>query len=123
MEKNNKVGRSDVLGEYLRLMKMHQYKEYRYADTAKLEFKFNKEREQIAARKALNNPDVQKQMMELQQQLDSGEITQAQFDTLNPLRGLEEDHEFLEFSKSIGVDEDEIRSQLSDEDYNYLKTK
>ena len=36
---------------------------------------------------------------------------------------LEEDHEFLEFSKSIGVDEEEIRRQLSDEDYNYLKTK
>ena len=123
MEKKNKVGRADVLGKYLRLMKMNQYKEFRYKDTDQLEFKFNKEREQIAARKALNNPEVQKQMVELQRQLDSGEITQAQYDTLNPLQSLEEDHQFLEFSTSIGVDEEEIRRNLSDEEYAYLKSK
>ena len=123
MEKKNKVGRADVLGKYLRLMKMNQYKDFRYKDTDQLEFKFNKEREQIAARKALNNPEVQKQMVELQRQLDSGEITQAQYDTLNPLQYLEEDHQFLEFSTSIGVDEEEIRRQLSDEEYAYLKSK
>ena len=47
MEKKNKVGRADVLGKYLRLMKMNQYKDYRYKDTDQLEFKFIGERKLI----------------------------------------------------------------------------
>ena len=124
MDRKNKVGRSDVLGRYLRQMKMQEFSKYTYADTVRLEYSYNRQATDDASNAILSDEGAKARLAELQAQLDAGTITQAQFDTMNPMNGMVEvNKSFLEFSPSVGVDEDEIKQSLTQEDVDMLKTK
>lgn len=126
MEKKGVVSSAGVIGKYLRQMKMNQFKDYTYADTERLQFQAEKDKQAIAARLAQNDTAAREKMMELQQQLDAGEISQAQFDTLNPISQIAEgqdDNGFMEFAPSKDDNEDKILEQLSEDEVHYLRTK
>lgn len=124
MQQNNKVSRSDVLGRYVRYMKLGQNKNYYYSDTEKIRESYNKRKEQIRANLAMYDKETQRILLDLQEKLDQGLITQEQYDSQSPLNNSQNvEHEFLQFKKSIGEDEEEIRKQLSDDEYSQLQLK
>lgn len=117
------VGCDDVLGKYLRQMKIVQYAKYGYADTEQLEFKTNKERQDIIARQVAADASKSAELLKLQQQLDAGEISQAQFDTLSPLTANYDFDEptFNEVPKDL--DEEAILKDLEEEEIKMLRIK
>lgn len=72
-----KFGPKSVIGRYIRSMNMAQYKDYVYADSDKLNFQ-NKKVEQ---KEALQE-EQQKREEELLRQLEAGEISQSEYNTL-----------------------------------------
>lgn len=126
MEKKGVVSSAGVIGKYLRQMKMNQFKDYTYADTERLQFQAEKENEAIAARLALQSPEAREELNRLQQQLDAGEISQAQFDTLNPISRIADEQDangFIDFAPSKDDNEDKILEQLTEDEVHYLRTK
>lgn len=126
MEKKGVVSSAGVIGKYLRQMKMNQFRNYTYADTEKLQFQAEKDRQAIAARLAQNDPEAREKLLELQKQLDAGEISQAQFDTLNPINEISENQStggFIEFAPSKDDGENAILEQLTEDEINMLRRK
>lgn len=126
--KNGVVGSGEVLGKYLRLMKVAQYSKLRYKDSERLNYINGQEKNKIdeAARAIADDPVARKMMQELQAQLDEGKISQEQFDTLNPINHVEtpETGAFLPSVTEISSEKDkEILSQLSQEEVSYLRKK
>lgn len=109
-----KIGPKSVLGRYLRDMKLNQNAQYTFADTDKLNFKEQKTAQQLEREEA--------KKAELQTRLENGEISQAEFDTLTGEgSGVFAEQGFVpNFSQEY---EDNIRKQLTDEDYQYLLLK
>ena len=104
---------------------MTQYRNLTYADSARLAAEEEK-RQQDAARVNLASEDEQEEFMNLQAKLDAGEISQAEFDTLNPLmRGVErqQTRKYTFDQEEIGINEDDILEELTDEDKKMLATK
>lgn len=114
--KNGTVGPRSVIGKYLRSMKMTQYREYHYSDTDKLNFKDQKNAQQAAI--------TEEKMAELQEKLDKGEISQAEFDTYSAspeqITAMLTPQFIPDYSKE---NEEKIIEQLSDQDYQYLLFK
>lgn len=126
MEKKGVVSSSGVIGKYLRQMKMQQFKNYTYADTEKLQFQAEKDKQAVAARLAQNDTAAREKLLELQKQLDAGEISQAQFDTLNPINQIAEnqdDNGFVEFAPSQDDGENAILEQLTEDEITMLRRK
>ena len=126
--KNGVVGSGEVLGKYLRLMKVAQYSKLRYKDSERLNYINGQEKNKVdeAARAIADDPVARKMMQELQAQLDEGKISQEQFDTLNPINHVEtpETGAFLPSVTEISSEKDkEILSQLSQEEVSYLRKK
>lgn len=105
---------------------MTQYRNLSYADTARLAAEEEKRQQEAAARANLSSEDEQEEFMALQAKLDAGEISQAEFDTLNPLtRGIER-HQTRKYTfdqEQLSVNEDDILSELSEEEKKMLATK
>ena len=107
-------------------MNMTQYRNLTYADTARLAAEQEKRDQEAAARVNLSTEDEQEEFMNLQAKLDAGEISQAEFDTLNPLmRGVEryQGRKYTFDQEQIGINEDDILESLTDEDKKMLATK
>lgn len=86
-------GGGSVLGRYLRLMNMAQYRQYTYADTIPLSIKANEIKQSPAQTMGLTDEEAQEKFMELQTKLDAGEISQAEFETMNPLADVKSENE------------------------------
>ena len=105
---------------------MTQYRNLTYADSARLAAEQEKRDQEAAARVSLATEDEQEEFMNLQAKLDAGEISQAEFDTLNPLmRGVEryQGRKYTFDQEQIGVNEDDILAELTEEDKKMLATK
>lgn len=75
-----KFGPKSVIGRYIRSMNMAQYKDYTYADTDKLNFADRK-----ADQEALSQEEQERRNKleeDLRERLESGDISQAEYDTL-----------------------------------------
>lgn len=112
-----KFSSRSVIGKYIRTMKINQYKDYTYADSDKLNLEDAKA-EQRRAALSLDQEYEQK----LKEQLDNGEISQAQYETLSQTTKPFEDPN-SKFVKPVAVDEGKIRNELSDEEFQYLLFK
>lgn len=104
---------------------MQQYRNYTYADTVRLQVKMEKEQEEIAARTNPLTQQAQEEFAALQARLDAGEISQAEFDTLNPLtRGMDRiSKPVYTFAKDERITEEEILEQLSADEKKMLSQK
>lgn len=119
-----KFGPSSVIGQYIRLMNMTQYNQYTYEDTERLKAeKEQREAEEAARRETIrqNNAEFTEQ---LQQKLANGEISEAEFNTLNVADNeLESAANQTPAFYGAGTNEDEIMKSLSAEDQLYLISK
>ena len=116
-------GSASVIGRYLRLMNMMQYRDYTYADTVRLAVEAEKKEQEIAARVALTSESDQEEFMNLQAKLDAGEISLEEFNTRNPLaRGMEapQKEKKYTYDQEPLVNEDEIMENLTDEERKML---
>lgn len=119
-KKKGKLTPKSVIGTYMRTMNMTQYKDYHYADSDRLNFadKKAKQEAEAAQQRQLDNEEV------LRQRLESGEITQAEYDTLSvttvPAAMAAQNHDFL---VPKAPDNTALLEQLTDEDYQYLNLK
>ena len=119
-KKKGKLTPKSVIGTYMRTMNMTQYKDYHYADSDKLNFadKKAKQEAEAAQQRQLDNEEV------LRQRLESGEITQAEYDTLSvttvPAAMAAQNHDFL---VPKAPDNTALLEQLTDDDYQYLNLK
>lgn len=107
-------------------MNMTQYRSLTYADTARLAAEAEKREQEAAARVNLSSEDEQAEFMDLQAKLDAGEITQAEFDTLNPLtRGVsrEKQKTYTFTQEQMGINEEDILAELTEEDKKMLAVK
>jgi len=119
-------GPMSVIGTYIRTMiNMSQYKDFRYSDTDRLNFEDEKLQQEAEARKELlsNDAETIAYVTELEDKLARGEITEAEFRTLNPLLDTDRKPVIPDFIKPLEVNEDEILAQLSKDDRTYLGTK
>lgn len=108
-----KFGPKSILGRYLRETKLQQWKNYTFADTDKLNFERQKQKEYAA--KSVSPELIQ----ELQEKLEKGEISQAEFNTITHV-----EESGPQFATNISqAAEDKIVEQLSEEDYQYLLLK
>lgn len=112
-----KMGPKSVLGFYLREMKLAQNAKYTFADTDKLNFK----EQQVIQQKKMDAAKLD----DLKDRLEHGEISQAEYDTLTK----PPDNGFIgadsaQFTPNISVErEEQIREELSEEDFEYLMLK
>ena len=107
-------------------MNMTQYRSLTYADTARLAAEQEKRDQEAAARVNLASEDEQEEFMNLQAKLDAGEISQAEFDTLNPLmRGVErqQSRKYTFDQEQIGINEDDILAELTEDEKKALAVK
>ena len=119
-------GSASVIGRYLRLMNMMQYRDYTYADTVRLAVEAEKKEQEVAARVALTSESDQEEFMNLQAKLDAGEISLEEFNTRNPLaRGMEapQKEKKYTYDQEPLVNEDEIMENLTDEERKTLMRK
>lgn len=119
-------GSGSVIGRYLRLMNMMQYRDYTYADTARLAVEAEKKQQEISARVALTSEADQEEFMNLQAKLDAGEITVEEFNTRNPLtRGMEapQKEKRYTYDQEPLINEDDILDKLSPEEKQMLMRK
>lgn len=123
IKKHGKLGPASILGLYLRDMQMKQYKDYSYKDTDALKYAADKKHADEAARrqeKAQNAAYIQ----ELTERYERGEISKAEFDTLNPENFTETDIPAkLEGINPITIDESDIVDKLSQDELQYLAVK
>ena len=124
MKKDHRVGPASIMGTYIRTMNLQQWRKWSYEDTDALEGMAREEEEARAARAALDNPQAVKELAELQQMLDRGEIDEAEFNTRNPLAHMTTNAESdLEFATPDELNEDEIKGQLNEEEIQMLRLK
>lgn len=121
-----KFGPSSVIGRYLRRMNMTQYRNYTYADTVRLAEEAKQKDENAQARVQLSDEEEQQEFMDLQAKLDAGQISQSEFDTLNPLtRGVENTpkKQYTFEQQQNLIDEDNLAAELTPEDKRMLSLK
>lgn len=121
-----KFGPSSVIGQYIRAMNMTQYKDFCYADTNKINAEAEQKRqEEIARRESIRKINEQNTTI-LQEKLEKGEISEAEYKTLNVANNEEEATTFikpsLQFNSNV-VSEEEILKNLNADDQLYLTTK
>lgn len=127
MKNPAKFGPMSVIGTYMRTMNMAQYRDYSYADSDKLNFENLKNREEAKAKREALGQDEEYEA-ELKAKLESGEISQAEYNTLS--HTTESSEEILEsaappqFIQDVSqINEDDIKKELSEDDIKYLALK
>ena len=119
-------GPGSVIGTYIRMMNMSQYKELCYADTDTINEKNAREKE---AARALQEQNMRANNDHLQHLLDEGEITEAEFNTLSiSEEDIQEEQRTIhvpiaENNPLASVDESTIKKELGEEDLKYLLLK
>lgn len=96
---------------------MTQYRDYHYADSDKLNFADRKAKQEAEAAQTQAAIDEES----LRQRLESGEISQAEYDTLSSTTASATYD--LGFIVPPAPDNTALLEQLSDEDYQYLNLK
>lgn len=121
MKDPSKFGPMSVMGQYLRAMNMTQYRDYTYADTDKLNFENAKNEQEAAARRIAEGKDAEWEA-ELKRKYEAGEISKAEYETLSPSVELPKDlsSSFIQINET---DEERIKQELTEEDYQYLTLK
>lgn len=123
-----KFGPMSVIGQYIRSMGMIQYRDYSFKDSDALNFAEQKKREEIENRQQ-RYKENEEYFAELQKKLEEGEISEAEYNTLasdnkdnDPSRP---DVPILTttFIQPIEVNEEDIRTELEEEDMKYLALK
>ena len=107
---------------YLRdVLNMNQYKNYRFADSDKLNFA-DRKAEQEAEAAQLSKQDQEE---ELKTKLENGEITQAEYNTLSVTTTQQAKDAFnaSAIESITTVDNTALLEQLTDEDLQYLNIK
>ena len=100
---------------------MVQYKEYRYADSQRLNAKDHKLQESQASQEERLAREE-----ELRQQLEAGEITEAEYNTLSTSTSSGATAPALEIpnlAPTYHIDESAITDSLTEEDIQYLMLK
>lgn len=129
MENPAKFGPMSVIGTYMRSMNMNQYKDYRYADSDKLNFEALKEREEARAKREALGMDKEYEA-NLKAKLENGEITEAEYNTLSHTtessaeieeNALAAPPQFIQDVTQLN--EDDIKKELSEDDIKYLALK
>lgn len=145
-----KFNGASVIGTYIRMMGMHQYNSYGYADTERIaQEKIDAVRKQREYREqqAKSRGDYEDRLLE---RLENGEISQAQYETLSyrVAERKKEDAPHVEyvsvdeqlssslgknadegqddkpkFVAPVGLDESQIQESLTEEDMKYLALK
>ena len=117
-------GPASVIGQYIRSMNMHQYSDYTYADSDRLNFEEQKKEQEAAARREQYYDPAKEE--ELKKKLEAGEISQAEYETLSATTFTEvtpEQPRIMNYFSEYEVNENDIADQLTDEDRLYLITK
>lgn len=111
-------------------MNMTQYLKYNYSDTVKLALlEEERTKKSLEKQAAVNSEEAQQEFMELQTKLDAGEISQAEFNTMNPLsRGIDPTEKEYTFSdnsaeKAKEEREKEILNSLTADEKIEMATK
>ena len=107
---------------YLRsMLNMNQYKDYRYADTDRLNFADKKAQQEAS----VAQENREKSEEELKAKLEAGEISQAEYNTMSATTTQLAIDAFNSpvIAGIPQVDNTELLKQLSDEDYQYLNLK
>lgn len=112
----SKVTGMTILGRYLSKMKLKQFKEYRWKDTAFLQELANSKLEQAMKRQGYDAQEISIAIDKASVTIPEGELTQPEYVTLEAPRP-QEDY-FDRGYESEGVDDD-----LTDEDRIYLRLK
>ena len=138
-----KFNSGSVIGQYLRSMKMTQYRDYTFADTERIK-QDALDRQRAAAEKRNKQPGLSDE--ELRERLEKGEITEAEFKTLSqsigtttvafderisasggfnmetpsPEEAEDENQKYLGIS---AISEEDILKKLTEEDIQYLTLK
>lgn len=142
-----KFGPSSVMGRYLRTMNMQQYINYGYADTEKLSLAYkqeqaqarvNKEEEEKLLQRFKNGEISQAEYLTLSRASLSDELAQQHVESLLPPIepssvgedilaeteiGEDSQEEKLSFIAPVKTNENQIASQLTEEDIQYLAVK
>lgn len=135
-----KFGPMSVLGPYLREMNMTQNKGYTYQDSDRLNFSVSRRVEDASS--PANEEELANFEKVLKQKLENKEITQAEYDTMtlsnkdleSSLRFLngetpqehlsgEPDNKTLSKYLRTGISEQELMTQLTEDDIQYLMLK
>ena len=131
-----KFNSGSVIGQYLRTMKMTQYRNYVFADTERLKQE-ELMKQQIAAERRNQKPGLSDE--ELRERLENGEISEAEYKTLSgsfaaePIAfddrigqqdssesSADDSQKFLGIS---AVSEEDILKELTEDDIRYLTLK
>ena len=105
-----------ILGRYLSKMKLKQFKEYRWKDTAFLQELANSKMEQAMKRQGYDAQEITMAINKASVVIPEGELTQPEYETFDAPRP-QEDY-FDRGYEDEGVDDD-----LTDEDRTYLRLK
>lgn len=121
-----KFGPGSVIGQYLRMMNMSQYKDYTYADSDKLNFEDQKLEQEAAARRETQSDENYE--ADLLNKLESGEISQAEYNTLTLTNAQDETLIIGGGAATFipdftAIDEGKIASELSEDEIQYLILK
>ena len=126
MKNPAKFGPNSVFGIYLRAMHMNQYKDYKFADSNKLNFEKLKAKEEAQSRRKEMGLDEEYEA-NLKNKLENGEIGEAEYNTLSRTTESSNDFEPIgppQFIQDVSqVNEDSIRAELSEDDIKYLALK
>lgn len=100
---------------------MNQYKDYRYADSDRLNFADEKSRQEAAAAQKVR----EEQEDALKAKLDAGEITQAEYNTMSATTTQLAIDSFntQEIAGVPHIDNTALLKQLTEEDLQYLNLK
>ena len=112
----SKVTGMTILGRYLSKMKLKQFKEYRWKDTAFLQELANSRLEQAMKRQGYDAQEITMAIDKASVVIPEGELTQPEYATFEAPRP-QEDY-FDRGYEDEGVDDD-----LTDEDRTYLRLK
>ena len=112
----SKVTGMTILGRYLSKMKLKQFKEYRWKDTAFLQELANSKLEQAMKRQGYDAQEISIAIDKASVTIPEGELTQPEYVTIEAPRQ-QEDY-FDRGYENEGVDDD-----LTDEDRTYLRLK
>lgn len=116
-----KFGSGSVIGQYIRLMNMTQYKEYTFLDTDRIKYEKEKKKAEEAARKEAKNEDKEDYIKALQEKMEKGEISEAQFMTLTAEE--EESSKPASYIIPNATSEEDLLKSLTVDDQVYLMTK
>ena len=112
----SKVSGMTILGRYLSKMKLKQFKDYRWKDTAFLQELANSKIEQAMKRQGYDAQEIALAINRASVTIPEGELTQPEYVTLEAPRP-QEDY----FDR--GYENEDVNDDLTDEDRTYLRLK